>query len=92
MGNLGLTEMLLIGILLLIFFGPSKLPELGKSLGKTVKSFQTAAKARGPASSTAAPARVRQSCHCSSTAISCRPRRSGTASAPAIWRPASAPG
>ena len=26
--------------------GPSKLPELGKELGKTVKSFQTAAKAR----------------------------------------------
>ena len=24
--------------------GPSKLPELGKELGKTVKSFQTAAK------------------------------------------------
>ena len=27
--------------------GPSKLPELGKELGKTVKSFQTAAKVRG---------------------------------------------
>ena len=27
--------------------GPSKLPELGKGLGKTVKSFQTAAKVRG---------------------------------------------
>ena len=34
MGNLGLTEMLLIGILLLIFFGPPKLPELGKAFGK----------------------------------------------------------
>lgn len=27
-----------------LVFGPSKLPELGKSLGSTVKSFQTAAK------------------------------------------------
>ena len=27
-----------------IIFGPSKLPEVGKGLGKTVKSFQTAAK------------------------------------------------
>jgi sec-independent protein translocase protein TatA len=27
-----------------LIFGPSKLPELGKGLGKTVKSFQTAAK------------------------------------------------
>lgn len=26
-----------------VLFGPSKLPELGKSLGKTVKSFQAAA-------------------------------------------------
>lgn len=26
--------------------GPSKLPELGKGLGKTAKSFQTAAKVR----------------------------------------------
>lgn len=29
--------------------GPSKLPEIGKGLGKTVKSFQGAAKARGAA-------------------------------------------
>ncbi len=33
---------LIAGVAALIF-GPSKLPELGKSLGKTVKSFQTAA-------------------------------------------------
>ena len=34
MGNLGMTEILLIGAALLIFFGPSRLPELGKSLGR----------------------------------------------------------
>ena len=28
----------------LLFAGPSKLPSLGKELGKTAKSFQTAAK------------------------------------------------
>ena len=44
MGNLGLTEMLLIGILLLIFFGPSKLPELGKALGKGIQEFKKASK------------------------------------------------
>ena len=44
MGNLGLTEMLLIGILLLIFFGPQKLPELGKSLGKGIQEFRKASR------------------------------------------------
>jgi sec-independent protein translocase protein TatA len=45
MGNLGLTEMLLIGVALLIFFGPSRLPELGKSLGKGIGEFKKASKA-----------------------------------------------
>lgn len=44
MGNLGLTEMLLIGILLLIFFGPQKLPELGRSLGKGIQEFKKASR------------------------------------------------
>ncbi|MDR1842093.1 MAG: twin-arginine translocase TatA/TatE family subunit [Holophagales bacterium] len=44
MGNLGLTEMLLIGIALLIFFGPSRLPELGKSLGKGIQEFKKASR------------------------------------------------
>jgi sec-independent protein translocase protein TatA len=44
MGNFGFTEMLLIGILLLIFFGPSKLPELGKALGKGIQEFKKASR------------------------------------------------
>jgi len=44
MGNLGLTEMLLIGLGLLIFFGPARLPELGKSLGKGIQEFKKASK------------------------------------------------
>ncbi len=44
MGNLGMTEILLIGVLLLLFFGPSKLPELGKSLGKGIQEFKKASK------------------------------------------------
>ncbi len=44
MGNFGLTEMLLIGVLLLLFFGPSKLPELGKSLGKGIQEFKKASR------------------------------------------------
>lgn len=45
MGNLGMTEILLIGVALLLFFGPSKLPELGKSLGKGIQEFKKASKA-----------------------------------------------
>ena len=44
MCNLGFTEILLIGIALLIFFGPSKLPELGKALGKGIQEFKKASK------------------------------------------------
>lgn len=44
MGNLGPMEILLIGVALLIFFGPSRLPELGKSLGKGIQEFKKASR------------------------------------------------
>ncbi len=44
MGNLGLTEMLLIGVVLLLLFGPSQLPKLGKSLGEGIREFKKAGK------------------------------------------------
>nr|WP_320131912.1 twin-arginine translocase TatA/TatE family subunit [uncultured Holophaga sp.] len=44
MGNLGVTEILLIGLVLLLLFGPSKLPELGKSLGKGIQEFKKASR------------------------------------------------
>eukprot|EP00873_Tetraselmis_striata_P014843 jgi/Tetstr1/435107/TSEL_024075.t1 len=42
--GLGVPEIAVIAGVAALLFGPSKLPELGKGLGKTVKSFQTAAK------------------------------------------------
>lgn len=42
MGNLGMTEILLIAAGLLIFFGPSRLPALGKSLGQGIHEFRKA--------------------------------------------------
>lgn len=40
MGEFSLTHILLFSIILLIFFGPSKLPQLGQSLGKAIKGFK----------------------------------------------------
>ncbi|MFM2430168.1 MAG: hypothetical protein RLZZ511_1381 [Cyanobacteriota bacterium] len=42
--GIGLPEMALIFVLALLVFGPKKLPEIGKTLGKTVRGFQDASK------------------------------------------------
>lgn len=44
MGNLGMGELLLIGVIVLLFFGPSRLPQLGKSLGEGMRAFKDAAR------------------------------------------------
>jgi len=42
MGSLGMQEIIVIFVLALIIFGPRKLPELGKSLGKGLAEFKKA--------------------------------------------------
>jgi TatA/E family protein of Tat protein translocase len=42
MGNLGFQEIVLIFIIALIIFGPRKLPEIGKTLGKSLAEFKRA--------------------------------------------------
>lgn len=42
MGQLGFSEMIVIFIVALLVFGPKKLPELGKSLGKGIREFKKA--------------------------------------------------
>ena len=42
MGQLGFQELLVIFIIALLVFGPKKLPELGKSLGKGLREFKRA--------------------------------------------------
>ena len=42
--GIGLPEMAVIAIIALLVFGPKKLPEIGRSLGKTLRSFQDASK------------------------------------------------
>jgi sec-independent protein translocase protein TatA len=38
--NLGLPEILLILVVALLFFGPSRLPSLGKSVGEAIRGFK----------------------------------------------------
>ena len=40
--GVGLPEIAVISALALIIFGPKRLPELGRTLGKTLKGLQTA--------------------------------------------------
>jgi TatA/E family protein of Tat protein translocase len=40
MGQLSLTHILLFTIIVLVFFGPSRLPGLGKSLGEAIRGFK----------------------------------------------------
>jgi sec-independent protein translocase protein TatA len=42
MGSLGMQEIIIIFIIALIVFGPRKLPEIGKSLGKGLAEFKKA--------------------------------------------------
>jgi TatA/E family protein of Tat protein translocase len=42
MFNIGLPELLIIAAIALIVFGPNKLPELAKSLGKAMREFKKA--------------------------------------------------
>jgi sec-independent protein translocase protein TatA len=47
MGKLGPTEIILILVIVLLFFGGKKIPELMRGLGKGVKEFKDASKGEG---------------------------------------------
>lgn len=40
MGHIGLAELVVLLVVILILFGPGKLPEVGKALGKAVGEFR----------------------------------------------------
>ena len=42
MGGLGVPEMIIIGVIALLIFGPKKLPDLGSGLGKAIRDFKSA--------------------------------------------------
>jgi len=44
LGSIGLGGLILILVVVLLLFGPSKLPELGRAFGKTLREFKQGAK------------------------------------------------
>jgi sec-independent protein translocase protein TatA len=42
LGNIGFPELLVVLVLALIFFGPGRLPEVGKAIGKGIRQFKDA--------------------------------------------------
>ncbi len=61
------THLIIILIVALLIFGPSRLPEIGKALGKTIREFQTGIKEATQGfteevQSTAAPTETKPAC------------------------------
>lgn len=48
MFGLGMPEVILILIIAMVVFGPSKLPEMGAAIGKAIREFQKATKEPDP--------------------------------------------
>lgn len=44
MPNIGFAELVVVLVLALIIFGPGKLPDVGKAVGKAIREFKQASK------------------------------------------------
>jgi sec-independent protein translocase protein TatA len=47
MPNIGLPEILLVLVIVLVIFGPKRLPEMGRSLGKGIREFKSSVTSGG---------------------------------------------
>ena len=45
---MGMTELVLILVIALVVFGPGKLPDIGKALGKSIQEFRSATSMERP--------------------------------------------
>lgn len=55
MGKFGVTEIVLVLIVILLFFGGRKIPELMRGLGRGMKEFKDAQKGDTPSSTDEKP-------------------------------------
>lgn len=68
MFDIGWPEFFLIMVVALIFFGPSRLPDIAKSIGKSIKAFKQGLKEgfeddekpSGPSQTSAAPPKPKE--------------------------------
>ncbi|MCB9480371.1 MAG: twin-arginine translocase TatA/TatE family subunit [Desulfobacteraceae bacterium] len=47
-GGIGVTELIIILVIVLLVFGAGKLPEIGSGLGKAIKNFKKASNENEP--------------------------------------------
>ena len=50
-GNLGFTEIAILLLILVLFFGAKRIPEIGSSIGKGIKEFKRGLKEADPTDS-----------------------------------------
>lgn len=48
LGNLGFTEIAILVLILVLFFGAKRIPEIGASIGKGIKEFKRGLKDEPP--------------------------------------------
>jgi sec-independent protein translocase protein TatA len=48
LGNVGPWELILILVIVLVVFGPGKLPQIGESMGKAMQNFKKASQGKAP--------------------------------------------
>jgi sec-independent protein translocase protein TatA len=56
MGNLGVPELLIILLIILVFFGAKKIPEIAQGLGKGIREFKNATREAESDGNESAPA------------------------------------
>ena len=44
MGRIGFAELVIIFVIILLLFGPKRLPEIGSAIGKAIREFKKASK------------------------------------------------
>lgn len=80
-GSIGITELVLILVIVMIIFGAGKLPQLGEGLGKAIKGFKKSVH-EADAIEAEAQAAAQQQMAAAPQAITTAPAQAGTVEQP----------